>query len=104
MSVHSAAFFPGAFYFYAMFSSLNGIIGILALQDQIRVPIEVLVFDQRTRMARQARRQHIRHHSGHGRRPQHIVHTMQSFFQQELVHIKKEIINVLHSDLEILEP
>jgi hypothetical protein len=51
-----------------------------------------------------ARREHIRDQPRHGGGTKHIIKAMKPFAKQERIHVEKEVVNVLHSDLKIFEP
>src|SRR5438552_6293965 len=66
--------------------------------------VEIIVLSQRSRMFCHARRKQIRQQSRHDCWTNEVIEPLQSLLKQPAVYVVKQIINVLHGDLEIFEP
>ena len=47
--------------------------------------------------------EHIGKHARHIRRSQHVVQSLESFGEHQAIHVIKEIVNILHCQLKILQ-
>jgi len=101
VSINSPAWFSCSFNFYSIRSSFNCIIRVNALNDKIRMPIEISVFSESTGVFCETGSEHVGQNTRHYSRAKHIIKALKSFFGKEIVYIIEEIIHVLHCHLEI---
>lgn len=81
----------------------HGVAAIDSSNDQVGVTVEILVLPEDPRMFGEAGGQHVRQDTGHDCGTQHVIKTLHAFGCKVGVHVIKEIVNVLHGHLEILQ-
>ena len=104
MCVNSTALFASGFYLYSLFSRLHGIVGINALNDEIRMTVEVAVLNKDPCMIGKAGRQHVGQDTRHDGRTKHVIQSLESFGQEMLIHVVEKIVNVLKGETKIVDP
>ncbi len=72
-----------------------------AAHKQVGVTIRIPVRDQRTRMLREARRQHVRDKSRHVGSSERFLKARQPSTPKECIHIEEEVVGVPHRRFEV---
>lgn len=103
MGVDRAAFFPGALDLNAVDARLGFVVGVHASLHEVRVAVEVPVLHQHSGMPRQTRSNHVRDHSRHRGRSEHIIEAAEAFVLELFVYVLEEIVDVLHRHGEVLD-
>lgn len=102
VEVDGAALLPGRLDLDTLFPRREAVVGIDTLDEEIRMTVVVAVLRQATGVVRETRRQHVRDESRHGGRPKHIVEALQPSAEQVAVDVEKEVVDILHRQVEVL--
>jgi len=101
--VNRAARFPGRLDFDSFRAGLDLVFRVNSFDDQIGMSIEIPIFREASRVLRHACGHHIGKHTRHDRRPKHVIQSLKTLGCKLRIYIKKEIIDILSSQLEILQ-